>query len=916
MKRHFLTGLKALAVGVMTLLAVSCYDDSKLWEGIEDLKGRVSALEQKLNEQVETLNAEIAKLDAKVAVVDVKKVEDNYVLTFADGSKLTVAAGGTKGFVTTVDIEGTTFWAILDENGEPQILDAVVHPDTQLKFSVNPDTYEVSVSYDNGKTWVPTGVKVKDETTLNVFTALDYKEGADFLTITVGGKQYRLPVYNDDTSSIVLGRSDFFLRYEGVKEVTLTAVDMPEYYVMSKPDGWKASLVDNVLTVTAPTKAAVKIGAAETEGEILVHATTTEGKCKIAKIDVTAGEGLTLDVDADGNVTIKNAYTSVQVNEQMETESFGFSPFTIGIMPAAEYYSFEEYFEMTFEEAWMEYQQPPCEWAAVNFYNNRPESEYVEGEYEVDVIETTMSEILLNDCMAYGYEKFPYGAFVVFAAHLDDKGLPTDGIIVTEYINVNLSVEVVTTSHNEVKVKVVAEGADSYLIGGVAQSTYLDGYMGPQTFDEYMTNESMMAMGPWAAFANGGYPGNLGQIVTEFPEEAFAASSYVGFGAPFTFDSSYDFWVMPMFDHMAKLDMMQSEPDYGYYIYTDVKYDYEKNFKPYVQTLKTNPLVAGAPEAELELDEDATNYSSVTVAVSAADDAEVKYAFYTPSVFDAMTDEELFDDIIAEGYSLYSTTVEKTDLKAGDAVVLAVMTITADGKYSIVSDTFYAKAAPTEVDTNLTAQFGEPTADFSSISVMVTPSAGATMYWAYMTDSLMKTYAETADLLAYILAKGKSATSATTCKVTSVNAGDSRTLVVVVVGENGKYNIYSDKKYSTKSYPYSDALTVALDGKVDFTITDEVFDEGTVKATFNVTGAEKVVVYCGYSGGENSFVANVVNGKTTGTNYKVLDVVDGKVTVEYTEIGNYMWLYAMAFTTDLEGKVNAISKAVSTPVAE
>ena len=102
-----------------------------------------------------------------------------------------------------------------------------------------------------------------------------FEEGEDTVTITIDGEVYTLPKFVEDTASIVLGRTDFFLRYEGVKNVELTTEGIEEYYVMNEPDGWKATISENILTVTAPTKKAIEIGAAEAEGLILVHATST-----------------------------------------------------------------------------------------------------------------------------------------------------------------------------------------------------------------------------------------------------------------------------------------------------------------------------------------------------------------------------------------------------------------------------------------------------------------------------------------------------------------------------------------------------------------------------------------------------------------------------------------------------------------
>ena len=85
MKRHFLTGLKALAVSALAFAAVSCYDDAFVWEEIDGLKDRVTALETKLNSEVATINTTLGTLaaaDKKLAdeiaavVADVKKTKD------------------------------------------------------------------------------------------------------------------------------------------------------------------------------------------------------------------------------------------------------------------------------------------------------------------------------------------------------------------------------------------------------------------------------------------------------------------------------------------------------------------------------------------------------------------------------------------------------------------------------------------------------------------------------------------------------------------------------------------------------------------------------------------------------------------------------------------------------------------------
>ena len=84
--------MRRLAACVAALLLVSpplltgCddYDDSELWQNVNDLKSRIEALETKIGQ----MNTEIAALqkivDDAVTVVKVEKSADGYVIYFSD----------------------------------------------------------------------------------------------------------------------------------------------------------------------------------------------------------------------------------------------------------------------------------------------------------------------------------------------------------------------------------------------------------------------------------------------------------------------------------------------------------------------------------------------------------------------------------------------------------------------------------------------------------------------------------------------------------------------------------------------------------------------------------------------------------------------------------------------------------------
>ena len=93
--------MRRLAACVAALLLVSpplltgCddYDDSELWQNVNDLKSRIEALETKIGQ----MNTEIAALqkivDDAVTVVKVEKGADGYVIYFSDNTTAEIKNG-------------------------------------------------------------------------------------------------------------------------------------------------------------------------------------------------------------------------------------------------------------------------------------------------------------------------------------------------------------------------------------------------------------------------------------------------------------------------------------------------------------------------------------------------------------------------------------------------------------------------------------------------------------------------------------------------------------------------------------------------------------------------------------------------------------------------------------------------------
>ena len=133
----------------LLLILVSCigivssckYDDGELWDNVDDLANRISAIEtltQQKNSDIAAMKAIITALENQVSVSEVEKLTDGYILHFTDGTTATIKNGvdGTDGeegnggiqapvvglsqvdgvYYWTLTIDGKTEW-LTDETG-------------------------------------------------------------------------------------------------------------------------------------------------------------------------------------------------------------------------------------------------------------------------------------------------------------------------------------------------------------------------------------------------------------------------------------------------------------------------------------------------------------------------------------------------------------------------------------------------------------------------------------------------------------------------------------------------------------------------------------------------------------------------------------------------------------------------------
>ncbi len=329
------------------------YDDTAIVERLENLEERVTKLEEDYQEQVEAISAlsamdatlkllietnttniaanavEIDGLLSKLNVTntnidDIRLVLDrlaakditleaaldalgagiiNYVnengkvtILFSDGKTLEFLTGDNAVDAVKVKVaeDGKSYWAvggefIKDANGNK--VPVTVTP--QVK--VNPETREVSISPDGGVTWYATGII--DEEVLPLFLSVESDDDYVYFTLADGTK---LSVARSTTAiEVVIPAMKMYVSYGETRTLDIEMTNV-EKFIIVKPEGWRASIKDGVLSVTAPAE-----GVGETEGYVQIFTVAADGRSAIYEVKVVAGEApLKIAVKSNGTFDI------------------------------------------------------------------------------------------------------------------------------------------------------------------------------------------------------------------------------------------------------------------------------------------------------------------------------------------------------------------------------------------------------------------------------------------------------------------------------------------------------------------------------------------------------------------------------------------------------------------------------------
>lgn len=317
------------------------YDDSALQGEIDDLKDKVTSLEQQiasLKQEAQKINSDIAAMQAIANGVAITKVTEHadggYTVTFSNGKSYTIANGqkgdqgpqgpqGPEGPASTpmmridaegywqVSYDGGTTWeypngekvSALGQTGETGDQGAQGAQGYTPMLSVDADGYW-TVSYDGGKSYErlkdAAGNDVKavvaegagNVSYKSVFESVSYSAENSTLQVVLAGttEVLEIPVGGAALAQLYAGENPV----EGVqsfaagetKSYTVKAPTADLVKVIGTPDGWKAVLKEMTLEVTAPAAEAATRATADSATDLSLLVVMKNGLATVLRMQV------------------------------------------------------------------------------------------------------------------------------------------------------------------------------------------------------------------------------------------------------------------------------------------------------------------------------------------------------------------------------------------------------------------------------------------------------------------------------------------------------------------------------------------------------------------------------------------------------------------------------------------------------
>ena len=439
-----------LSLAVASLMAssvVSCqYDDSALWEEVENIKQELADLRLQLETE---LNAIKDLVNGQVTVKEIKQQNDgSKVIVLSDGSKITVypkGAGVPENIVTVTSEGGVMYWAMYDGIGNVQpilvngqkVPVADVAPQTQVVDNA------IEVSFDGGNTWIKTGYNqsVADSIITDIEVVYsDWQTDGDgnpvalYCKITMAdGSIVKVGMQN---GKLVLPYDMMFVPYGSDMVFTFNIDDVADF-INTNPRGWECEVEHDAkrgtisLTVSAPTYEEVQSGEALAEGIAKLMVVFNNGSSAIASIKLST-------TPAKVDFTFNGVYVEA---------GYGTNYLLCGII-GSNNFNLDTY--------------------VANCNKVLADGSTLSGIYQLAFMETQSAYIPYSDLRSAPLKAGDEYTFWYVAPRTDEEGglyVDAQEFVLEKYVHSSASLTTTSTSFFDVNVKFEVKGSEGYMLG-------------------------------------------------------------------------------------------------------------------------------------------------------------------------------------------------------------------------------------------------------------------------------------------------------------------------------------------------------------------------------------------------------------------------------------------------------------------
>lgn len=259
---------KNLFICLVSLAVSSCLSLDELENKADDFEQRVEMLEESVMSAHQNAVAISRLLDEITLITGYKAIDHGYILSFSDGTSITVTYGLTAPcIIPIIGIDENGKWIISIDGGNT-FTEVDGAQSSTPKDGVTPlisvnEYFIWIISCDNGETWneildadgKPLSAKagMNNVNSYSLFKKIEVNETEGTITFTLidGDRKVTVP-YIDNFNINIAGYEDgsvVFLEQELTYSVELSSV---KDVIIRAPEGWVVLLKDNILSIKTP----------------------------------------------------------------------------------------------------------------------------------------------------------------------------------------------------------------------------------------------------------------------------------------------------------------------------------------------------------------------------------------------------------------------------------------------------------------------------------------------------------------------------------------------------------------------------------------------------------------------------------------------------------------------------------------